>query len=234
MLRPGILLFLFLTLALTAPVAMAADCLNAKVRVIVESGKHDGNFQPRVIAEEIRTRERDIVEGYHLPLNYTSGYYTRRVEPYLSKPRYSEVKNPSVLYRGMYVTTEELASMLENGMELGKVKWTVAGGNGISFSSDINEAKTYIFHAADQRAGGVGVIIEVRKIDSMVLIDDPVLNSTRTIFKSPNDVSSDDIINIYLWGEYGPESLTTVFDKIRKGTVTPRTKWTNAFDRGFR
>ena len=184
------------------------------------------------LLHKVQLHRQDLIKGYHLPENYASGYYSRRVEPYLSKPNYPEVINPKVLYRGMYLTPDELESILTKGMELRRVKWTSAGG-GISFSSNMNEAMTYIFHSADSRPNGLGVVFEVKMGKSMVLADDPVLNATRTIFKRHSDLSSEEITNVYLWGEWGFESLDQIIEKAKLGKITPHENWTHAFDRSF-
>lgn len=187
---------------------------------------------PTELMKKMKVIESEILKGYQLPVNYTTAYYARRVEPYLSKPPYQEVLNPSKLYRGMYLSPDDLNTILQQGMKLDQVKWTAAGG-GVSFSSNANEAATYIFHGADHRKNGIGVVFEIKMSDEMKLVDDPILNSTRTIFKKHADVSRDEITNVYLWGEYGLESFDAIAEKIKNGKITPHQNWTGMFDQEF-
>ena len=174
----------------------------------------------------------DLAKGYSLPSNYTTGYYARRIEPYLAKPTYAEVVHPQTLYRGMFLTPQELEKILTEGMKLDRVKWTAADG-GISFSSNINEAATYIFQSADTRPSGIGVVFEVKTSPSMELVNDPILNSTRTIFKKHADVTKEEILNVYIWGQWGLENLKDIAEKMKNGKILPHETWSGIFDQTF-
>ena len=124
--------------------------------------------------KQVKEFRSELIRGYHLPPNYTSAYYARRIEPYLAKPTYQEVLQPQALYRGMYLTPDELAEVLENGMKLNRVSRTAAGG-GISFSSDIQEAVTYIFDSANEVPNKIGVVFAVEMNEEMKLAN-PVVS----------------------------------------------------------
>ena len=174
----------------------------------------------------------DLMKGYHLPSSYLNSYYARRVEPFLAKPHYAEVVKPQSFYRGMYITLDELENILKNGMKKDLVRWNSAGG-GISFSSNVNEAATYIFQSGSEAKKGIGVVFKVKASPEMILADDPILNSTRTIFKKHSDVQAGEIEDVYIWGEYGLESLSEVSKKSLNGKIKPHETWTGIFDQGF-
>ncbi len=180
--------------------------------------------------QRIKSLHGDLLKGYQLPEQYLVGYFARRIEPYLSKPTYKEVKHPDVLYRGLLLTPTELENIFRNGMELSKVSWVTAGG-GISFSSNVNEAASYIFQVEKFKENAIGVVFEVKMSESMVIVDDPVLNSTRTIYKKHSDIKKEEITNVYVWGRYGLESLNEVENKSKQGLIVPYANWTGVFDR---
>jgi len=171
-----------------------------------------------------------MLKGYLLPPDYTSNYYARRIEPKLDRPDFASVANPQFLFRGMYLNPDQLEFILETGMAISQVKWTAAGG-GISFSSNPNEAATYIFHSADQRSNGIGVVFKVKMSSQMKLVNDPVLNSTRTIYKKQSNVAASEIVDVYLWGQYGLESFDEILRKKAQGKIVPSGNWTGVFDR---
>ena len=173
-----------------------------------------------------------LLKGYYLPADYLSSYYARRIEPKLDRPDYQSVSNPQVLYRGMYISPDQLEFILENGMALNQVKWTAAGG-GISFSSNANEAASYIFQSGSDRKNGVGVVFKVRMSPAMQLVNDPVLNRTRTIYKKQSDVMPNEIVDVYLWGQYGLESLDEIIRKKNQNKIVPYASWTGVFSQGI-
>jgi hypothetical protein len=173
-----------------------------------------------------------LLKGYYLPPDYLSAYYARRIEPKLDRPDYPFVANPQVLYRGMYITPDQLEFILEYGMALNQVKWTAAGG-GISFSSNATEAASYIFQSGNDRINGVGVVFKVRMSPAMQAVNDPVLNRTRTIYKKQSNVMPSEIVDVYLWGQYGLESLDEILQKISQNRITPHTAWTGQFSQSF-
>ncbi len=185
---------------------------------------------PTGIMKKVDDLGDHLIKSYHLPINYTSGYFARRIEPILSNPTYTEVLQPEKLYRGMYLSEDQLRNILNEGMKVNKVRWNAAGG-GVSFSSNANEAATYIFHAASDKKKGIGVVFEVKMSNKMELADDPLLNATRTIYKSHSDVSRDEIQNVYIWGEHGLESLDEITGKLKNHKLQPHQNWTNIFDR---
>jgi hypothetical protein len=173
-----------------------------------------------------------LLKGYFLPSDYLSAYFARRIEPKLDRPDYPSVANPQVLYRGMYITPDQLEFILEYGMALNQVKWTAAGG-GISFSSNPNEAASYIFQSGNDRINGVGVVFKVRMSPAMQAVNDPVLNRTRTIYKKQSNVMPNEIVDVYLWGQYGLESLDEIQQKIAQNRITPHSAWTGQFSQSF-
>ena len=65
----------------------------------------------------------------------------------------------------------------------------------------------------------------------MELGKDPVLNRTKTIYYSYEDIPPEDIVDVLVWGEYGLESLDKIFENAQKGTLKPHTAWTGQFGR---
>ncbi len=188
-------------------------------------------FKPLRVAQQIQAHKKSLLEGYRLPLRYMQGYYIRRIEPYLSKPTYSTVENPDVLYRGVFISIDELTELLVHGHEVSKVQWTAVGGQGISLSSSIEEAKTYIFHSADNRPDGLGVLFKFKKTNYMTLVADPQTNPTNTIFKSYQDIPSRDVVGVSLWGEYGFENIQEILIKVEAKQIVPNSIWTSKFDK---
>lgn len=173
-----------------------------------------------------------LLRGYYLPPEYLSRYYARRIEPALDRPDYAAVENPQVLFRGMYLTPDQLEFILENGMALNQVRWTAAGG-GISFSSNVNEAASYIFQSGSDRKSGIGVVFKVRKSVAMQPVNDPVLNRTHTIYKKQSNVLPSEILDVYIWGQYGLESLDEIIRKKSQNKIIPYADWTGIFDQGI-
>ena len=173
-----------------------------------------------------------LLKAYSLPAEYLSSYYARRIEPKLDRPDYQSVSNPQVLYRGMYITPDQLEFILESGMAVNQVRWTAAGG-GISFSSNPNEAASYIFQSGNDRINGIGVVFKVRMSPAMQAVNDPVLNSTRTIYKKQSNVAANEIVDVYLWGQYGLESFDEILRKKTQGKIVPSSNWTGVFSQGI-
>ena len=174
--------------------------------------------------------DAQLLQSYGLPSEYRDWYYTRRVDPYLSRPHYKNIEEPDVLYRGMLLSPPQLRHILEHGLELKYVTWT-AGGPGISFSSNLQEAKTYIFHASTHLPPGLGVVVKVKRSPDIQLVLDPNLNPSRTIFKTGQDVPANQILEVLILGPYGFEALTEVTQKIQTGRATPSRQWTQINDR---
>lgn len=171
----------------------------------------------------------DILNSYELPIEFANKYYAKRIEPFLSNPHYTEVQNPRKFYRGMYITVDELIDILQNGFNVEKVNWTVGTGKSISFSSDINEAATYIFHNATDRKRGIGVVFEVEYDSNFKMLTDTKLNPTKTIFTHSKDLEPEAITGVFIWGEYGLDKLSEIFKKSISGELKPHTDWTNQF-----
>lgn len=183
--------------------------------------------------DAVGEHREEILKAHRLPVAYTRGYYARRIEPYLSKTRYPEIKDPKMLYRGVFLSVDQLIEILEKGMKLGKVNWTAVGG-GLSFTSSVQEASTYIFHNADDRPEGIGVVFEVKRRDEMVLAVDKDLNPTHTIFKLHEDLAPEEITNFFIWGQYGLESVDKIIERARADLLTNHEEWTHQFSTIFR
>lgn len=182
--------------------------------------------------EELLKNSAEVENGYHLPENFISGYYQRRIFPYQAKPSFT--KTDDNMYRGMYITVDELANILRNGFETKYNTWQAAGGKGIYLTSSITEADSYIFQSVDfKKKNAIGVVFKLENGDYAKPVEDAVLNSTETIFKSDGDVPSDKIKDIYIRGQYGLESLGDILKKAENGEITPNTKWVNQFDGMF-
>lgn len=183
-----------------------------------------------VTVESLKASQKDIEKGYHLPENFISGYYERRILPYLDRPTYS--KTDDFLYRGMYITADELANILQNGFEVKYNTWNAVGGKGIFFSTSIREADDYIFQSTDfHKKNALGVVFKMENGDYAQIVEDPVHNATKTIYKCPGDVPSEKIVDIYLRGQYGLERLGDIIDKARKDGIESNASWVGQFDR---
>lgn len=183
-----------------------------------------------VTVESLKESQKDIERGYHLPENFICGYYERRILPYLDRPTYS--KTDDYLYRGMYITVDELANILKNGFEVKYNTWNAVGGKGIFFSTSIREADDYIFQSTDfHKKNALGVVFKMENGDYAQMVEDPVHNATKTIYKCPGDVPNEKIVDIYLRGQYGLERLGDIIDKARKDGIESNTSWVGQFDR---
>lgn len=191
----------------------------------------------QVWIDEVHKYRAELLASYHLPQNYIEGFYMRRIDPYRSRPEqiYHPDKNSDkVLYRGMIITPEELTAILKKGFSPKDSTWntgTDERGAAVSLSSSYNEASHYIFQSGYKK-DGIGVVFVVKRKPTMELGKDPELNSTKTIYYSYEDIPASDILDVYIHGEYGPESLSQIVEKINAGTTRPHTSWTNQFDRG--
>lgn len=176
--------------------------------------------------------KEDILKAYHLPDNYINAYYNRRVLPYLANPKYTPDSDPTVLYRGMLVTPDELKVILKEGFSPKNTRWNAgaeAGKPAVSFSSSSTEANSYIFQSGYKK-DGIGVLFVVRKRPTMELGKDPTLNKTKTIYYSYQEVAPEDILEVSVRGEYGFESLETIFKKAAEGNLKPHETWTQQFE----
>ncbi|MHC9540464.1 MAG: hypothetical protein AB9903_13185 [Vulcanimicrobiota bacterium] len=197
---------------------VAADCIGGPAGHVLG-----------VTIESLKESQSEIEKGYHLPENFICGYYERRILPYQEHPTYT--KTDDYLYRGMYITVDELANILKNGFEIKYNSWRAAGGQGIYLSSSMREADDYIFQSVDfNKKNALGVVFKMEKGDYAQLVQDPVLNAPNTIFKAPGDVPSDKIVEIYLRGQYGLERLGDIMDRARKDGIKPNNSWVNQFD----
>lgn len=194
--------------------------------------KREKMLRARLAASVIVYKE-GILRGYHLPEEYLEGYFMRRIFPYQSKPTYSPgPKSDTFLYRGMLLTPEELSKILREGFSPKTAKWN-AGTDGrpaVSLSSSEQEATHYIFQSGFKQ-NGIGVVFEVRRSPLMELGKDPVLNRTKTIYYSYEDIPAGDIVNVYILGEFGWNSLEKIIGAAKEGTISSHTKWTGQFGR---
>jgi len=176
----------------------------------------------------------EILAGFHLPENFIEAYYFRRIMPYLAEPSYTPEKNSDFLYRGMLLTLEDLSKILRTGFSPASSTWNTGtdGRPAVSLSSSITEATHYIFQQGFKK-DAVGVVFEVRRRPAMVPGQSRLYNSTGTIYYSYENISADDIVNVYLRGEYSLESLADIVQKAKEGKITPHEKWTGQFDGMF-
>lgn len=204
--------------------------LNARVE---QYRQERDKMQRARLAGSVIAYKEAILRGYHLPDEYLEGYFMRRIFPYQAKPAYApSPKSDTVLYRGMLLTPEELSKILREGFSPKTAKWN-AGTDGrpaVSLSSSHQEASHYIFQSGG-KTNGVGVIFEVRRTPAMELGADEVLNKTKTIYYSYEDIPAKDIVGVSLWGEYGTVPLQDVLEKAKEGTVTSHKSWTGQFGR---
>ncbi len=194
--------------------------------------KRDKMQRARLAASVIVYKE-GILRGYHLPEEYLEGYFMRRIFPYQSKPTYLPgPKSDTLLYRGMLLTPEDLSKILREGFSPKTAQWN-AGTDGrpaVSLSSSEQEATHYIFQSGFKQ-NGIGVVFEVRRSPLMELGKDPVLNRTKTIYYSYEDIPAGDIVNVYILGEFGWNSLEKIISAAKEGTISSHTKWTGQFGR---
>lgn len=182
-----------------------------------------------VTTTDLAEFQGSLEKGYHLPENFINGYFDRRIFPYQNRPTYHETDGS--FYRGMYITVDDLANILENGFEVKRNTWSAVGGQGVYVTTSEREAEDYIFQAVDYgKKNAIGVVFKMERGDYATLVEDPDCNSTNTIYKAANDVPSDRITQIYLKGQYGLESLQSVIERAQKGEIEPNTSWVNQFD----
>lgn len=173
----------------------------------------------------------EILAGFQLPENFIEAYYFRRILPYLAKPYYTPETNGDSLYRGMLLTPEELAKILQTGFSPASSTWNTGtdGRPAISFSSSKTEAMHYIFQH-NFKKDAVGVVFEIRRTVAITPGQNRRYNSNGTIYYSYENVPADDIVNVFLRGEYSLEPLEQILQKAKEGKITPHEKWTNQFD----
>lgn len=183
--------------------------------------------------------KNEIINAYNLTDGYLSGYYQRRIEPYMRTPSFTADKS-GYLYRGIFMTVDELVSTLQNGFLTSMNTWNVGAKNKgdkfVSFSSSATEAQSYIFQGEgnSKHPKGIGVVFEVEpNIPGVELWQDAKLNSTHTIYHCYKDVSPLKIRNVYIQGEYGLENLSDILIKARRNALTRNTRWVNQFDNIF-
>lgn len=190
----------------------------------------------------------EITRAYHLTDDFLNGYYARRVERYLANPMFkADAGGEGFVFRGMYITVDELANILQRGFELDRTSWNVGSKNGSainSFSSSSGEAMTYIFHNGNpgKHPGGIGVVFKVRQTPDMTLFEDPILNSTGTIYHSYQNVPATQIVEVSVYGKWGMELLDADFranspegilEKAVKGQLKDNEDWIHQFDIQF-
>ena len=177
-----------------------------------------------------------VINGYALTDDFLEGYYLRRIYPYLSKPSFQADKSGH-LYRGIYMTVDELAATLKDGFLTKMNTWSTGAKKGqqmISFSTSTGEAMTYIFQTSGHHPNGIGVVFEVDKdLPGLEYWNDPVLNSTKTIYHCYKDVPANRIRNVYIYGEFGLESLVEILIKAQKGQVKSNQDWVRIFNGGI-
>ncbi len=185
------------------------------------------------------THKEDIIKHYSLTDDYLEGYYLRRIYPYMDKPSFLPEKNGH-LYRGVFMTVDELNATLQNGFLTSMNTWNVGAKNRgdkfISFSSSTGEAMSYIFQGTGNAAHpkGIGVVFEVEKdIDGLEFWQDAKLNSTNTIYHCYKNVPPSKIRNVYVFGQYGLENLAEIFIKARRNALPSRDRWIHDFDSRF-
>ena len=180
-----------------------------------------------------------IIKSYALTDSYLEGYYLRRIYPYLSKPSFLAEKNGH-MYRGVFMTVDELASTLQNGFLTSMNTWNVGAKNKgdqfVSFSSSTGEALSYVFQGGGNREhpNGIGVVFEVDSdIKGLEYWEDEVHNSTHTIYHCYENVPPEKIRNVYIYGQYGLESLPEIIIKARRNALPNRERWIHDFDSRF-
>lgn len=186
-----------------------------------------------LLVANILLQKQNLLRGYHLPEEYLEGFFMKRIFPYQSAPRYiADQDAERILFRGMLLTPEELIQILKKGFSPDTSKWN-AGTDGraaISLSSSSVEASHYIFQSGSKK-NGIGVVFEIRRKPSMLLGADPVLNRTKTIYYSYEDIAPEDIVNVLVRGEYGLENIKDIFAKAKQGNLQPHQRWTGQFGR---
>ena len=180
--------------------------------------------------------KESIIKAYSLTDSFLEGYYLRRIYPYMNKPAFAKDKSGH-MFRGIFMTVDELASTLQNGFLTSMNTWNVGAKNKgdkfISFSTSTGEAQSYIFQGDGngKHPYGIGVVFEVEpNLKGLEFWKDEKLNSTNTIYHCYQDVPAEKILNVYIYGEYGLENLAEVLIKARNKTLTSRERWIHQFD----
>ena len=225
---------------LQLPVTTLRLAVNKKAKQIqrqLQAQRVEHQRKVQTWLQGIKQNREALLASYHLPQNYIEGFYARRIEPYRSKPQaiyHPDENSDKELYRGMILTPEELAAILKKGFSPKDSSWntgTDSRGAAVSLSSSYNEASHYIFQSGYKK-DGIGVVFVVRRTPAMELGKDPVYNATKTIYYSYEDIPASDIVDVWIHGEYGPESLESIFEKIKQGTNRPHSRWTDQFGSG--
>jgi hypothetical protein len=179
-------------------------------------------------AEKAKAHAQDLLDSHHLPKSYIEGYLTRRINSRAKPTEYLKPEEIQYLYRGVLISVDDLVKILNEGMALKDSSWH-AGGVGISFSTDINEAASYIFQSWKENA--VGVVFRVDYDEKKYWpLDDLSLNPFETILKTSDKIQPKNISGVYIWSEYGLEPLSKVFEKFSDDSAVPHEKWTTQFD----
>ena len=186
-----------------------------------------------VFVANILIHKDALLRGYHLPEEYLEGFFMKRIFPYQSAPHYTaDEDSDQFLFRGMLLTPEELIQILNKGFSPKTSAWN-AGTDGraaVSLSSSITEASHYIFQSGSKK-NGIGVVFEIRRTPGMQLGTHPLLNKTKTIYYSYENIDPEAIANVYIWGEYGLENLKNVLNNAKTGHIRPHQRWTGQFGR---
>lgn len=181
--------------------------------------------------ETITRNEKELENYYSLTPDFISGYYGRRILPYLANPSYTP-ENTDFLFRGMLLNVQDLKDILKDGLLLEKTSWNVGAEDKkpiISSSSNYEEAKSYIFQS-DRKDRGIGVVVKLTKTKEDRLWHDDKLNRTKTIYHTYSSIPASRIADIAIFGQYGMEKLNTVEEKIKSGRAA-NTSWLNSFSR---
>lgn len=209
----------------------------AKLKASVEKMQISKQKRDRatLVANVLLNRDA-LVRGYNLPREFIEGFYFKRIERYMSNPDYAaDKRSDTVLFRGMLVTPEELAKILQVGFSPKTSSWNAGTGGSaaVSLSASSVEAGHYIFQSGVKK-DGIGVVFEVRRKPYMVLGTDPVLNRNKTIYYSFQDIPAEEIVGVSVWGEYGLERLSTILEKAKNGEIKSNRGWTGQFGNIFR
>lgn len=178
------------------------------------------------IEDRISDKKSSIEKAFKLNSDYMEWYYARRIEPYsVKKTSIVPLKpTPKTLYRGMYISFDELLTIVKTGFDISKVKWKT-GGSGVYFSSSARDAGDYIFHNSGSK-DKIGIVIKVQSDKSVRPLEDRNLNPSSDIYKFPKSVDPKLIRDIYFWGEFGLENIESVIQKIENNKpITPAEQW---------
>lgn len=183
-------------------------------------------------AADIVLANREKLEiAFEIPTSYKEGYYERRILPYMNKKPNPDIVKPTTapetLYRGMYLTVDELATILKNGFNPADNRWSAFGGKAVYTTTSMPEARDYIFHASDSDIPKIGVVFKFTDTKDFELLESPEGNPHYTIYKSDSVIPPERIADVFFY----TETHTISVEDFNSRPMNPASTWNTGFNR---